>query len=365
MLIGIFSIIYIFMITIQAVIPYIVRETIVFGVTVPEQNVCHPKLIAMKKRYTKVISILGIIIFLIMLVLLAIQQWSEIGEAIILMSSIFGVMGISMLIYWLNHQEVMRLKVSEAWGVELKQVRVVDLTARSRDEMLPWPFFAAPISVTIMLIVVTFFQYNQMPHQIAVHWGPSGEADAWTNKTYFTAISLPLVMLMMQFMLWGTVDSMKRSAIRVTANRKEESIESQLKTRKFASWFLMVAIYDLTMLLTTLQFSNIHPSIAKSPVLLPLFLIFTAIIFGSVIILVLKLRKWRLAYAENVKSEIMDVDEDRFWKGGLIYINRQDPSVFVEKRFGVGWTMNLANPRGYIVIFLPLMILLLISIFSL
>ena len=46
----------------------------------------------------------------------------------------------------------------------------------------------------------------------------------------------------------------------------------------------------------------------------------------------------------------MDVDEDRYWKGGLIYMNRQDPSVFVEKRFGVGWTMNLANPRGYIVI---------------
>ncbi|UZN00893.1 DUF5808 domain-containing protein [Lysinibacillus sp. MHQ-1] len=38
---------------------------------------------------------------------------------------------------------------------------------------------------------------------------------------------------------------------------------------------------------------------------------------------------------------------------------------FVEKRFGVGWTMNLANPRGYIVIGLPFLLLLLICIFSL
>lgn len=78
-----------------------------------------------------------------------------------------------------------------------------------------------------------------------------------------------------------------------------------------------------------------------------------------------KMRKWRLDYTDNVASGVTDVDEDRCWKGGLIYINREDPSIFVEKRFGVGWTLNLGNPRGYIVLFLPLAILLLISIFSL
>ncbi|HXL87916.1 MAG TPA: DUF5808 domain-containing protein [Streptosporangiaceae bacterium] len=39
-------------------------------------------------------------------------------------------------------------------------------------------------------------------------------------------------------------------------------------------------------------------------------------------------------------------DDDRFWKGGLIYINRDDPAIMVGSRFGIGWTPNLGNLRG-------------------
>ena len=89
----------------------------------------------------------------------------------------------------------------EQWGVNIKQVRAVDLTARSRDEMLPWSFCCTVRNISI-LIIYTVLHYDQMPNDIAVHWGPSGEADAWRDKTYFTAISLPLIMLMMQCMMW-------------------------------------------------------------------------------------------------------------------------------------------------------------------
>ena len=37
-------------------------------------------------------------------------------------------------------------------------------------------------------------------------------------------------------------------------------------------------------------------------------------------------------------------DDDRHWKAGIFYFNREDPSLFVEKRFGVGFTFNLARP---------------------
>jgi uncharacterized membrane protein len=39
-------------------------------------------------------------------------------------------------------------------------------------------------------------------------------------------------------------------------------------------------------------------------------------------------------------------DDDRYWRGGVIYINRDDPAVFVPKRFGVGWTVNLGSAGG-------------------
>ena len=34
----------------------------------------------------------------------------------------------------------------------------------------------------------------------------------------------------------------------------------------------------------------------------------------------------------------------------MIYANREDPSVFVPQRFGVGWTMNVARPATWLAI---------------
>lgn len=349
----------------QIVVPYIVRETIVFGVTVPDQKIKHPILAQLKKQYVQFVGGTGIVFLIIMIISYNQLAPSESIQSIVLLSCLFSMLTVSMAVYWINHQKVSTLKKQEQWGVNIKQVRAVDLTARSRDEMLPWSFFAVPLGISVFLIVYTILHYDQMPNDIAVHWGPSGEADAWRNKTYFTAISLPLVMLMMQCMMWGITDSIKRSAIKLAVNRKEESLEDQLKTRKYMSWKILLMSYALTALLTILQLSNIYPSMTVGYKLLPVFILFLVVLLGSLLIYVVKKHKHKVRYEANIDSQVMDVDEDRYWKGGLIYMNRQDPSVFVEKRFGVGWTMNLANPRGYIVIGLPFLLLLLISIFSL
>jgi uncharacterized membrane protein len=39
-------------------------------------------------------------------------------------------------------------------------------------------------------------------------------------------------------------------------------------------------------------------------------------------------------------------DDDKYWRGGLVYINREDHKLLVPRRFGLGWTLNLGNPRA-------------------
>jgi uncharacterized membrane protein len=58
---------------------------------------------------------------------------------------------------------------------------------------------------------------------------------------------------------------------------------------------------------------------------------------------------------------ITNYDDDRFWRAGIFYINKNDPSIFVEKRFGVGWSINFGNPIGYFILFLPIVLILVIS----
>ena len=40
--------------------------------------------------------------------------------------------------------------------------------------------------------------------------------------------------------------------------------------------------------------------------------------------------------------------DDRYWKLGLLYFNRADPSFLVEHRFGIGYTLNLANKTAVV-----------------
>jgi uncharacterized membrane protein len=48
----------------------------------------------------------------------------------------------------------------------------------------------------------------------------------------------------------------------------------------------------------------------------------------------------------------------------MFYFNKNDPSIFVEKRFGVGWTINFAHPIGLLILLGPIVVILLIAFFS-
>jgi uncharacterized membrane protein len=39
-------------------------------------------------------------------------------------------------------------------------------------------------------------------------------------------------------------------------------------------------------------------------------------------------------------------DDDRYWYGGFLYNNPDDPDPFVPKRFGFGYTPNFGHPVG-------------------
>ncbi|ONI77004.1 hypothetical protein ALI144C_33340 [Actinosynnema sp. ALI-1.44] len=54
---------------------------------------------------------------------------------------------------------------------------------------------------------------------------------------------------------------------------------------------------------------------------------------------------------EHEDSGLTQRDDDRRWRlGGLVYVNRQDSAVFVHKRVGIGWTMNLGHPVAWAVL---------------
>ncbi|HYX50411.1 MAG TPA: DUF5808 domain-containing protein [Ktedonobacteraceae bacterium] len=55
-------------------------------------------------------------------------------------------------------------------------------------------------------------------------------------------------------------------------------------------------------------------------------------------------------------------DDDQYWYGGFFYNNPDDPALFVEKRYGIGWTLNFGHPQAKLVLIGSVVVVLVLSI---
>ncbi len=350
-------VIILFLTIVQTVIPYFVKRTVVFGVTIPEQYIRDQKLIQYKKQYSLFTLIISLIILAAYIVWALNNSLSE--EQIIIVGTLieFGIIILSLSLYFYYHGKIKQLKQVSKWTENLKQVKVTDLSIRSQDEMLPWYAYIFPMIVTIGLIIYTVMNYDLLPNNIPTHWGPSGEPDAFTEKTPFTAVQMPGFLLLMQIMFLGIHIATKKSGIKLSATNAVASKKRQLGMRKYSSWLLFLVVFAVTILFTFFQLTTIHPNLFEGTsmqLIVPFGML--AVILIATIIFAIKVGRSDKEIDPVIEGNITDIDEDRYWKGGLLYFNKNDPSIFVEKRFGVGYTLNFANPLGYLIVFVPILI---------
>ncbi|MEK9199568.1 DUF1648 domain-containing protein [Ureibacillus sp. 179-F W5.1 NHS] len=357
----VFLIITLFIAVTQIVIPYLVKKTVIFGVTIPEQYMNDGAIKKLKKQYAIAVALISIVL------LTGYSVWSLTTEpqeeqmAIIGMLMEFGILLISLSLYIYYHGKTKQLKIQHKWVEHLKQVKVTDLSVRKEDEMLPWYIYLLPIITTLGLMSYTIFNYDILPQQIPTHWGPSGEPDAFTEKSPLSAIQHTLLLLIMQLMFLGVHVATKNSGIKLSASNLAASKNRQLTLRKYSSWFLFFVMLACTILMSFYQLTMIHPEFAVGSIKIILPFAFLFIVLAGSLIFALKVGRSDKKIEGTIDEKIMEVDEDQYWKGGMFYFNKNDPSIFVEKRFGVGWTINFANPVGYLIVFVPLIIIIIIS----
>lgn len=97
-------------------------------------------------------------------------------------------------------------------------------------------------------------------------------------------------------------------------------------------------------------------------------LIFTLSIIIATILLGVKVGQGgsnlKLNYKNDNKNNFINKDDDDHWiLGNTIYYNKEDPSLFIEKRFGIGWTINAGRPLG-LIIYISLILIIIVSIIA-
>lgn len=361
---AMFYIMLVFLVAIETSIPYLMKRTVVFGVTIPDRNIHDDKLRAYKKTYSLLVVTISIVAVGLFWFYSINNYLSEAKQAIFFVAIVFGIIFLSLALYFYFHAKTLQLKKSEKWGENLKEVKVTDLAVRSQDAMLPWYVFIIPMIVTIGLIGYTFSHYNNMPDRIPMHWGPNGKPDSFTDKNLLSVNSLMFILLTMQVMFLGINEGTRRSAIKLSATKIAASRVRQLTLRKYSSWFSFMISILITLLFSFLQLTTIHVGLMNDTVMFIAPLLFALIVLVACIVYAVKVGNAGQQAEGQPTGGITDVDEDEYWKGGIFYFNKNDPSIFVEKRFGIGWTINFANPIAYLALFGPILIILLITYFS-
>ncbi|MFD3450385.1 DUF1648 domain-containing protein [Microbacteriaceae bacterium 4G12] len=357
----IFLTVIMFLAAIETAVPFLVKRTVVFGVSIPEKYIKDGQLSSYKRKYS--FSVFFISVACLVSYLVWIMNNNPIEKSIVLYGTAiqFGIMFVSMSLYFYFHAKTMKIKKEQKWGEDLKTVQVVDLAVRSQDEMLPWYLYALPMIVTIGLIGYTAVQYNILPEQIPMHWGPNGKPDSFATKTPFSVNVMPIMLLAMQVLFLGLNQATKRSGIKLSATNTNASRIRQLTLRKYSSWFSLMISVLITMLFSFFQLTTIHEGLLGDAVIFAIPLIFLLTVLIATVVFAVKVGTAGSDAATDPVEGISDPDEDRYWKGGLFYFNKNDPSIFVEKRFGVGWTINFANPIGYLIVFGPILVIFLVT----
>ncbi|KQL54299.1 hypothetical protein AN964_12890 [Heyndrickxia shackletonii] len=353
------------MIIMQTILPYVVKRTVVFGVSIPDQYVKDEKLLSYKKMYTLwvlLISIIGLVLYLLWALNGNLAEGTQVLTGI---GITFGVMLVSMSLYFYFHAKTLQRKRDQKWVEIVKPVKVTDLNVRLQDEMLPWYVFLLPIIITIGVAGYTIYQYPNLPDQIPMHWGPDGKPDSFSAKSPLSAISMLAILFVIQIMFLAIMESTKRSGIKINATNPTASKVRQLTLRKYSSWFMFLISFLITALFSYFQLTTIHPGFFQDAYMMAIPFIFLLLVLIGTIIFAVKVGKADKNNDFPSVSGVSDLEEDEeYWKGGLFYFNKNDPSIFVEKRFGVGWTINFANPIGYLMIFGPIILIILISYFA-
>lgn len=367
MSLTIFIITLAFMIGIQSAIPFLLKRTVVFGVSIPETHTNEQALSSYKRQYAWIVFSTGFTLLIAYLILALVNPLSEDQLVLTGLAIQMGTLLLSMVLYLYFHTKTTQLKRAGEWGSTTKQIRIADLQSHTKDEMLPPFMYALPMFITVGLIAYTASQYHSLPDMIPTHWGPSGQPDAFSPKTPFSAVALLLILLITQGMMIGVNHAIKRSGIKLNTRKKKSSQIQQLAFRKYTSWFLLLTSVLVTVLISFFQLTTIHEGFQSPSLMLALPLGFLFVILIATGIYAFKVgqggSRIPVAVAEEESIGSTDYDDDEHWKFGVFYVNKEDPSIFIEKRFGVGWGLNYGNPIGYFLLFAPIALILLIAFF--
>lgn len=358
---GTFFFTYILILTMQILAPKLSRKNLFLGVKLPESFKSREEVRDIYKSYLSWNLVIGLGLG----ILFSLGHYLK-PESIVLMLVLpILYIGALFLIYLRSNKALKDLKNREDWKGSSKAIRLVDTRSKLKAKgILTW----CPMGLLIGLVnfLIGIIYYDKIPEKIITHWNFNSIPDGFSDKTLFSVLGINIFHVIMFLIMYMAYLSIVRSRIEIDPDDPEGSIEANLKYKKAWISYLKFCLLStqLIFLYTSLasygfikSMKNFTPLVLAYSFLLVVYAIFLSLRYGQSGDRTRKLKEEDHYYMED----------DSLWiLGNTIYYNPKDPAVFVEKRFGVGWTINLANKFaiGFIAIVLIITIISLVFSFG-
>lgn len=329
--------------------PYVTRKTESFGVSIPEAVYNDTSMKKLRKAYVTRTGIWSAVALLVFFLFGLVYGTNEQFVGILFSIMISGYIAGGFIIYLTFHRKMKDIKRSADWAKEKKEHVVIDTSFHTQKNTHSNGWFLFSFIIIGITLFVTFFQYGRIPDKIPMQFNFSGEVTNWAMKSMKSVLIMPVMQLYVLVLFVFINLMIGRVKQQISAENPEKSAEQNRVFRRRFSLFMIVNGTLLVLLLGIIQLSYIYPIDDKT-------LMYATIgISGLIVIAAIMLAFATGQGGSRVKVEkkdkngdVIDRDDDRYWKLGQFYVNRRDPSMFLEKRFGVGWTVNFAHPFVWI-----------------
>ncbi|KKB39137.1 DUF1648 domain-containing protein [Bacillus thermotolerans] len=331
-------------------IPSWTRKTESFGVSIPEQEYGKPALKSMRRKYAWFMGALSVVTLFSFIAGASFYVKSAEGVSFIFAGLLAAYLVVSFLIYLFFHGQMKRMKQAAGWSAQKKEVVIVSTEFRQEKLTYSNLWFAIPFAVTIAILLLLLGTYNQLPERLPMQYDFSGEVTRYAEKSYRTVLLMPImqVYLTLLFLFINTI--IARAKQQVSASNPEQSMKQNIVFRRRWSAFTILSGIAVVLLLSLPSLSFIYPMNTRLFLFVPLAVTF--IIVGGAIVLSITTGQGgsRIKAGEGKNGDVINRDEDQYWKLGQFYFNKNDPAIFIEKRFGIGWTNNWAHPLSWVFI---------------
>lgn len=335
---------------INVFMPYFTRRTESFGVSIPEEVFEEEILKDLRKRYVIISSVIVLLITVIFSYLYFSgppemgMRYFTIGM-IILILSLFAV-------YLKFHFQMKKIKSEKKWYEGKVQTIVMDINFRNEKLTYSNLWFLIPFMATVVMAILIYINYDIIPEQIPTHFDFKGNVTTWKEKSYLNVYWPTLTQLFMIGMFIFVNSIIGKAKQQISASNPEKSIEQNKIFRKRWSLFTIIMGSGTVLLFAFVQLTFIYQISPK--IMTAVIGVFTLVaILGSVYLSITTGQGGsRIKVIKGINGQEIDRDDDKYWKLGQFYFNPEDPAVFIEKRFGIGWTMNFARLKGWLYILL-------------